>query len=656
VNVSPFRILLAWACATVATSAVAAARAWTLADAIAVPYIDDVQVSPDGAAALLELDRTDAAHNAFVTSYLAIALPSGIETPLPRELSHPRWSPDSKRIAWLAPQRNAARLVLTDPRGIRRRIISSAGRDVVAFAWSPDGRTIAAVETSAASAPSGRLFWLDLESDYRGTRPPRRSIWLIDVASGVQREITRDDWSYGGPVTDHDPSWSPDGARLAVVRQPTPVYGDFEHAQYVIVDLRSAAISPIVTHSFFAYPQSAPPVFGPGGELAYTHTWDGNLASREDVFVDGRDVSAPLDRDLWSCSAGTIAWSSQRIVAGMMDGSAIRLFALDPNGTSAPQPLTSSDGSVTASSIARNGTIAYVWTTPQTLPELYLREPNGNTREITHLSRLPADLPIATTRYFEWSDGGRRLHGLLTLPTTGSSSAAAVIVEPHGGPQCAEALGFSPNAQYLASHGYVYFRPDPPGSDGYGDWSYKAIVGNWGPVPMAADLAGLDAVLAQGIGDPKRTFIEGGSYGGYLTSWIVTHTDRFRAAVAEVPVTDLELDYALSESPNITRRFFGMKPMTDPALLAEQSPLSSAAQERTPLLVIAGLRDTRAPYVQAIEFYKALAERGAPVRMLVDPKAGHGPNDPDGWTAWWSATAAWFARYGGNPIPDAVLP
>lgn len=136
----------------------------------------------------------------------------------------------------------------------------------------------------------------------------------------------------------------------------------------------------------------------------------------------------------------------------------------------------------------------------------------------------------------------------------------------------------------------------------------------------------------------------------------MTHTDRFRAAVAEVPVTDLQLDYALSESPNITRRFFGAKPTLDPALLARQSPLTYVDRMRTPLLLIAGLRDTRAPYVQAIEFYKALAENGAPVRMLADPKAGHGPDDPQGTMAWLGAIAAWFAQYGGIAIPGATLP
>ena len=651
------RVVAALALALGATSVAAVARPWTLVDAVTTPFMDDVQISPDARTALVEIDRTDITHNAFLTEYRAVAVASGASALMPEDLNRPRWSPDSKSIAWLVASKSGNALLLTNAGGARRRMLQSDGRNVIAFAWSPDGRSIAAIETSGTIAAGSRLFWLTSESDYRGTRPPRRSLWLVDVATGTQREITRDQWSYGGPVTDHDPSWASDGSRVALVRQPTPVYGDFEHAQYVSVNLHDGRVTQIVNHPFFAYPASAAPIFGRGGTIAYTHTWDGKLASREDAFVDGRDVSAALDRDLWSCSNGSMAWQGDTLIAGMMDGSAIRLFALDPTGSSAPKALTPEDGSVVASSIARDGTIAYIWTTSQLLPELYVRTPAGATRQITHLLQLPAGLTIARTKYFTWPDSsGHRLHGQLTLPSPATASSAPLIVEPHGGPQCATPIGFDGIGQYLGSNGYAWFRPDPPGSDGYGDWSYKAIVGNWGPLPMSADLEGVDAVLASGVGDPKRTFIEGGSYGGYLTSWIVTHSNRFRAAVAEVPVTDLGLDYALSESPNITRRFFGDKPLLDPAALAQQSPLDFVAQERTPLLLIVGLRDTRAPYVQAIEFYKALAENGATVQLLADPKAGHGPDDPQGFVAWWSATVAWFARYGGIPIPDGKLP
>jgi len=636
------------------------ARPWTLADAVSMPAMTDVQLAPDGSHAIVNVMRPDLAHDTDMSSYLLVDTGTGKASSLPPKLYHPSWSPDGSTIAWLRDAHSgASRIVFTDAQGRNQRALTSGKRAIVAFSWSPDGRRLGAIESSVhTEAPRDRLLWLTLEDDYRNTQPPARSLWVVDARSGKETLETHDVWSYGGPVTDHDPSWSSDGHRIAVVRQPTPVFGDFEHAQYVTVDVRTESSEQIVAHPFFAGPASAAPVYAPTGNMiAYTHTWDGKLPSREDVFVDGRDVSASLDRDLWSCGSGTIKWRSGMLLASMMDGVAQRLYQLDPTGASAPRPLTGTGGSVWAYSVARGGRIAYVWAPPTELPELYIREPGGHTRQVTHLFSVPHDLPIAPTRYFSWADGnGHTLHGQLTMPAVADPAKLPLIVEPHGGPQCADDTSFSPFAQYLASNGYAYFLPDPPGSDGYGDWSYKAIVGNWGPLPMAADLSGVDALQAAGIGDPTRTFIEGGSYGGYLTSWIVTHTQRFRAAVAQVPVTDLLLDYTLSESPNITRRFFGNRPATNPTLLAAQSPLTFAAQEKTPLLIIAGLADTRAPYMQAIEFYKALAEDGAPVRMLADPHAGHGPNDPRGEIAWYSATVAWIGDHGGIAIPDARLP
>ncbi len=639
----------------------ASARPWTLLDMANATGMDDVQLAPSGSDALIDVIRADLKANTFATGYQLISLASGVRTEIRPSLAHPRWSPNGTSIAWIDTASNGAtRIATTDTRGTHPRNLTSGTRTIVTFTWSADSKRIAAVETSPASHRSStmRLRWLSLEYDYSMTQPQQRSIWIVDATSGSERQLTHDGWSYGGPQTDHDPSWSNDDRRIVSVRQPTPVFGDFEKAQYVAIDVGSGVVRPVGESAFFAYPASPGPVFAPDGSaVAYAHTWDGKLPSREDVFVDGKDVSASLDRDLWSCGAGTITSQSGELLASMMDGVAMRLYALDPSGNAPPRALTADTGSVLAYSVARNRRIAYIWSTPTQLPELYVLDPGAQPRQITHITALPSDLPIAPTRNFTWKDAaGNLLHGQLTVAQTATSRTTPLVVEPHGGPQCADDASFSVFAQYLASNGYAYFRPDPPGSDGYGDWSYKAIVGNWGPVPMAADLAGVDALNAAGIGDPARTFVEGGSYGGYLTSWIVTHSDRFRAAVAEVPVTDLMLEYTLSESPNITRRFFGATPATNPQLLAAQSPLTYAAQEHVPLLIVAGLADTRAPYMQAIEFYKALAENGAPVRMLVDPIAGHGPNDPKGLTEWYGVIVAWIAAHGGIATADASLP
>jgi len=644
-----------------ATAEAGLARPWRLADAFAasILIIDDVQISPDGASVLVDTVHTDLKTNKFVSAYQLVRIADGSSRPMPEEFTHPRWSADGKTIAWISPTKiGTTRIVLTDANGANAKPLTEGKRTILRFAWSPIGSSIAAIEAVSNPTTSvARLHWMGASNDFLDKAPPPRQLWKIDTVTGRETLLVHDGWSFGGAARDSDPSFSADGKSIAAVRQPSAVFEDFDREEYVIVDVASGTMRPVIHHKFFAYPGSAAPLFSPrGNDVAYVQTWDGKLPSREDLFVGDRDVTRSIDRDLWSCGSGDFAWQPGTLIANMMDGTSLRLYRIDPS-SGASRPLTSMDGSVEAFSVARTGRIAYAWTTPTQLPEVYVLDSGGAPRRVTHFGALPSDLPIEPTRYVRWSDGhGHILHGQLTFPASGDLKHLPIVMEPHGGPQCADDFSFDSVAQYLASNGYAYFRPDPRGSDGYGDWSYKAIVDDWGPGPMADDMAGINAVVAGGVGDLNHLYIEGASYGGYLTTWIVTHTNRFRAAVAAVPVTNMLLDYTLSEDSNITRRFFTAKPATVPQQLAAQSPLTYASAERTPLLVIIGLHDTRAPYPQAIEFYKAVLENGGTAKLLADPLAGHGPDDPQGNVAWYSATFGWLSQYGAPTIPDAVLP
>lgn len=631
---------------------------WRISDFGTVRYIDDVQLAPSGKVVLIDVGRPDFSSDTFSTRYRFITLATKRERLMPADLVSPRWSPDGSAIGWQRPDKNGnVAIVLTNANGNGPRLLTHAQRSVIGFAWSHDGKHIAAIETAEQNeTAASRMRWMTAESDYRDTRPLKRVVYIIDVATGSERRLTHDTWSYGGPETDHDPSWSADDRRLVLVRQPTPLYGDFEHAQYVTIDVSSATVTNPIGHPFFAYPSTLAPIFAPSGNsLAYAYTWDGQLPSREDLYVDGRDVSAPLDLDLWSCSGGAAQWQRNEVLFKLLDGVDMRLYRVNSSrGT--PEVLTPTGGSVEGFSAAPTGRIAYIWSTPTQSTDLYILDPGAAPRRVTTLGTI-SGLTIARTSTIEWqASDGRTLHGQLTMPIGVSFSEAPLVVEPHGGPQCADDSSLSLTAQYFATNGYAYFRPDPRGSDGYGDWSYKAIVGNWGDAPMDDDLSGVNAVLREGVSQADRLYVEGASYGGYLTTWIITHDHRFKAAVAQVPVTDLGLDYALSESPNITRRFFGAKPLTDPAQLTKESPLTYASDNTTPLLVMIGLLDTRAPYVQAIEFFKSVVERGIEARLLADSKAGHGPDDPKGQVLWLQATAAWFVQHGAPPIRDAVMP
>lgn len=161
--------------------------------------------------------------------------------------------------------------------------------------------------------------------------------------------------------------------------------------------MASGAVRSVVDRPLFANPGSAPPELSPtGSEIAYVRTWDGKLLSREDLFVGTTDVTAKLDRDLWSCTAGRCEWSPGMLIGDPLDGVSERLYRIDPS-PSIPKALTSANGSVEAFSIARTGRIAFAWTTPTQPPEIDGLDPGGAPRRLTHFPSAPADQPIAQT-------------------------------------------------------------------------------------------------------------------------------------------------------------------------------------------------------------------------------------------------------------------
>jgi dipeptidyl aminopeptidase/acylaminoacyl peptidase len=632
------------------------ARPWSLVDvAPLLAGTDVIEVASTGA--LLFNDHYADLKGDFVEETWLIRDSSGVIREIPKRprVAALHWARGGRRLAALLEDKDGTRQLFWMDAHTFAITRLTHGLSIGNFSISPDGTRIAAIETASAGSRSVPLsFWFGENNDMLGATPASRQLMIIDAKTGAQRRAVVDSYSYGGPVTDHDPAWSPDGSKVVVLRQPTALYGDFQEAQYVSVEVASGSVHLLNEEKIFALPQTAPPVFSDGGHLATIHTWDNQFGSREDLFVDNRNLSAGFDHDFWSCTQTRMAWAGDQLLASTMDGVDLRLYRFSM-GRSAPVALTPAGGSVIAFSSAPDGSVYVAYSTPEKPDEIYRVDADGSMQQLTHRHVLPNDLIIAHTSFPTWSDGhGHKLIGQLTHS---ANVKPPLIVELHGGPQCADTSAFSAFAQYFATNGYSYFRPSPRGSDGYGDWSYKALINDWGPGPMADVTAGVDAVVAAQPVDSQRLFLYGASYGGYLTSWIVTHTARFHAAVAATPVTDLLLSYTLTQSPNIQRRFFGQKPIADNQdTLMDQSPVRYARSLQTPLLLVAGLKDTQAPYTQTIEFFKILREEGKDVALLAYPNAGHGPANPLGLLDWTAHVAGWFAARGGLSIGDAKPP
>ncbi len=388
------------------------------------------------------------------------------------------------------------------------------------------------------------------------------------------------------------------------------------------------------------FPDSIAPQFGPGGTVLAVHTWDGQFASREDVYAGAEDRSASLDRDFWSCGGSQAHWDGTVVLATALDGVDLRLFRFAP-GASAVAVTPPPGGSVDAFATAGGRTVV-AWSTPEKPSELYRLGPGGALTQITHINRLPAGLSVAPTTSAAWPvlSGPR---ACCMLPTV-QPRAQALLTEPHGVRQCVD--DFRRSTCNTSRRTATRFRPSVRGSDGYGDWSYKAIVGDFGAGPLTDLLAGAAVAAAAVVTPADTSYIYGARTADTATA--LTHGARFRAAVAAFPVTDLALDLrVVGESGRhaaaLLRRAGRRRGRT--YKMFEQSPLNVAQDMNTPLLLIAGVQDARAPYAQTVAFYRRLSELGKPVRLLVYPREGHGParRAQDDYTH----IAGWPAAHGG---------
>jgi dipeptidyl aminopeptidase/acylaminoacyl peptidase len=221
---------------------------------------------------------------------------------------------------------------------------------------------------------------------------------------------------------------------------------------------------------------------------------------------------------------------------------------------------------------------------------------------------------------------GQRLQGWIVRPPQGASRNTPLAVEMHGGPHVMWGPGEATmwlEYQALAGNGYTVFFSNPRGSDGYGAAHKEAIHRNWGELPMGDVLAGADTVLARGLGNVDRQVITGGSYAGYLTAWIVGHTNRFKAAVAQRGVFDMLSWWGTANTWRLYESEFAAVPWEDPERTWQASPIAYAAQINTPLLLLHGEQDNRTGVAGAHILFRMLKAQGKEVELVLYPREGH---------------------------------
>lgn len=642
-----------------------------LSDLAKIVEVSDPQVSPDGRSIVFVVARPNPAGSGYDQALVLVEIPSGMQRTLTfgrTGVSSPRWSPSGDRVAFLdsavpVPEGDAAAGVAADStrraasvEKARDQIfvmpmnggdpyrITNAPRDIEQFVWSPDGTQIAYVSADDERGRGSELhvnaFAVADNSFLETEAPTSCHLWIVPAAGGTPRRLTSGFWSLprgtppswpGSPL-----SWSPDGASIAIVRQATPNWADYEQSVIEVVDVATGRERKLTSHRAY----EGFPVYSPNGSsIAYWYPRDGDPNNENELFVtgylggDGVDVTRALDRDI---VRGVWAADGKSLLVAAHDGTRVSIWLQPIEGRARKLDL----GDVSPAwefwvdmSLATDGGIAFAGYTANRPSEIYyLPAGGGPVRRLTSYNAEIESHAHAKVDRFSWKGpDGFQEDGVLVSPTQltpGTRYPLVLLI--HGGPQAASTLSFTPLAQLLAARGYVVFEPNYRGSDNNGNAYQRAVYQDSGAGPARDIIAGIHALEAKGFVDPARIAVSGWSYGGYMTTWLIGHYHFWRAAVAGAAITDFVEQYVLSDNGPATSYSLGGPPWSEKMLnlYRAQSPITYARQINTPTLILSNTADTRVPITQSYLLYHALKDNGVPVQFLAYPKHGHSPGDP----------------------------
>lgn len=641
---------------------ITAKTVWTAENLLHYPLIEHVALAPNGKQALYTVRHphygetgSEFRHTIYIANLQGDPAPRALTN---RETAaQPRWSPDGKQIAFLRPSTDTGKMgiwVMPAAGGEPWPLTGVANNirhAVTTFRWSPDSQRIALLTVPWDDALEARRT---LKDDTRRWRVDYNFAHLYVVEARYQSESLPEARALtGGRLHVVALDWRPDGAEIAFMHRPTPYIDSWPEARLATVSTNlSAGQLPTLTDRGIVSSWESDLAYSPDGKWIACEVGHENnqwpYACRIHLFsvefsMEG-SASKPL-HDVVDDQPTVLGWSpdSNFVYAQGENGLNSAIFALPIDG-GAPQSLYTPEGLITATDVNEQGRMVFVQENldrPQALYALDLTAPHAAATSLQPITQPHArDYPSGTlpqTRVLQWQTAdGFKIEGMLYLPAQvdpKQGDRLPLLLHIHGGPMSVFQRQFAGTPYYytpaaLCERGIAVLRCNPRGSGGYGKNFRFANMQDWGGGDFRDLMQGVDLLIEEGIADPERLGICGWSYGGFMSSWAITQTDRFVAASIGAPVTNLISFIGTADIPSFIPGFFGGEIWESTDLMIERSPLFQAHKANTPAIIQHGDADERVPLEQGLQYYMALERRNVPVEMFIYPRQGHAITEP----------------------------
>jgi len=621
-------------------------------------HFDQAAISPDGNHVAWVEIRTDeegaptGKQDIYIQEISAAGKPARVTAGAPASHFNEgsvAWSPDSKRIAFLSDAETSGQLQLyvTGASGGPAHVLTDVKGFLAGPQWSPDGKSLAVLFTENATREAGPLVAETPETGEIKDAFFEQRLAIVDVGTGKLRQVTPADTYI------YEYNWAPDGKSIVLTAAKGNGDSNWYIAELFAVNVSSAEMQLLYKPKL----QIARPAVSPDGRSI---SFIEGLMSDEDsvggdVFLISRSGGAP--RNLTperKASAVVVAWTSDGKIIAMenVDGES-SVARIDPGSGQidsvfhAPALLTSGFWSTSLSLTPDGKTAAFVRSSFEDPPEVWAG-PIGMWQKVTH--RNDGIKPEwGEAKSLHWKSDGFDVQGWLIYPKDfDPSKKYPLVVCVHGGPGAGEQPNWPGANSYfmsLPAHGYFLFLPNPRGSFGEGEAFTRANVRDFGYGDWRDIMAGTDEAVRVAPIDPQRLGLTGWSYGGYMTMWGVTQTNRFKAAMAGAGIANWSSYYGENKIDQWMIPFFGKSVYDDPEVYARSAPLTFINKVKTPTLIIVGDSDGECPTPQSYEFWHALKTIGVKTELVVYEREGHMFVKPDHLRDVMSRTVAWFDEY-----------